>query len=151
MDNATEIIRMGDRVVTKKEVKEQVDSVLQYNEYMYSMMGQSYDVTDPQVIASAQEEAIDDLKKDLTLTAKARELGLDQLTAEEEETVKTKAQEDYDSAVEYVKTNELAGAGLEGEELDKAVTDYLVAREVTLDAYTESERKSASTRSRMLP
>ena len=142
MDNATEIIRMGDRVVTKKEVKEQVDSVLQYNEYMYSMMGQSYDVTDPQVIASAQEEAIDDLKKDLTLTAKAKELGLDQLTAEEEETVKTKAQEDYDSAVEYVKTNELAGAGLEGEELDKAVTDYLVAREVTLDAYTESERKT---------
>ena len=95
VDNATEIIRMGDRVVTKKEVKEQVDSVLQYNEYMYSMMGQSYDVTDPQVIASAQEEAIDDLKKDLTLTAKAKELGLDQLTAEEEETVKTKAQEDY--------------------------------------------------------
>ncbi len=142
VDNATEIIRMGDRVVTKKEVKEQVDSVLQYNEYMYSMMGQSYDVTDPQVIASAQEEAIDDLKKDLTLTAKAKELGLDQLTAEEEETVKTKAQEDYDSAVEYVKTNELAGAGLEGEELDKAVTDYLVAREVTLDAYTESERKT---------
>ena len=76
VDNATEIIRMGDRVVTKKEVKEQVDSVLQYNEYMYSMMGQSYDVTDPQVIASAQEEAIDDLKKDLTLTAKAKELGL---------------------------------------------------------------------------
>ena len=142
VDNATEIIRMGDQVVTKEEVKEQVESVLQYNEYINSMMGQSYDVTDPQAIASAQEEAIDALKKDLALTAKAKELGLDQLTTEEEETVATKAQEDYDSAVEYVKSNELTGAGLEGEELDKAVADYLAEREVSVEAYAESERKT---------
>ena len=142
VDNATEIIRMGDQVVTKEEVKEQVESVLQYNEYINSMMGQSYDVTDPQAIASAQEDAIDALKKDLALTAKAKELGLDQLTAEEEEPVATKAQEDYDSAVEYVKSNELTGAGLEGEELDKAVADYLAEREVSVEAYAESERKT---------
>ena len=142
VDNATEIIRMGDQVVTKDKVKEQVESALQYNEYYASLLGQSYDRTDPSAIAEAQQEAVDALKEDLVLTAKAKELGLDQLTAEEEETVNTKAQEDYDSAVEYVKTNGLAGEGLEGEELDKAVTDYLVARGATLDEYTETERKT---------
>ena len=142
VDDATEIIRMGDQVITKDKVKEQVESALQYNEYYASLLGQGFDRTDPSAIAEAQQEAVDALKKDLVLTAKAKELGLDQLTAEEEETVATKAQEDYDSSVNYVKTNGLAGEGLEGEELDKAVTDYLVARGATLDVYAESERKT---------
>lgn len=142
VDNATEIIRMGDKVVTKGEVKEQLESVLEYNAYYASMFGQAYDASDPAVIAAAQEEAVDNLKKDLALTAKAAELGLDQLSAEEEENVKTAAQESYDSAMEYVKTNQLADSGLEGDELTKAATEELDKLGVTLDSYIEAERKS---------
>ena len=31
VDNATEIIRMGDKVITKKEVEDQIDNVLYQN------------------------------------------------------------------------------------------------------------------------
>ena len=142
VDNATEIIKMGDKTITKGEIKEQTENVLDNNQYYYSMMGQSYDVTDPSNIAAAQEQAIESLKKDLALTAKAAELGLDQLTAEEEEKARTEAQESYDYALDYVKTNQLADSGLEGEELDKAAAEKLTGMKVTLEDYIESERKN---------
>lgn len=142
VDNATEIIKMGDKVITKDKVKETIQNTLEYNEYYASIMGQSYDVTDPQVIAEAQNDAIESLKKDLALTAKATELGLDQLTEEEEEEVKTHGQENYDSALDYIKSNQLKDSELEGEELDKAAADKLTEMGITLDTYLESERKS---------
>ena len=76
VDNATEIIRMGDKVVTKKEVKDQIDNVLYQNYQLYSMYGYSYDMTDPDIIAQAQESAVTALKEDLALTAKIEELGI---------------------------------------------------------------------------
>ena len=89
VDDATEIIRMGDQVITKAKVKEEIQNQLESMAYMYSMYGYSYDTTDPNNIASAQDSAIEDLKKDLALAAKAKELGLDQLTDERTEAVKT--------------------------------------------------------------
>ena len=142
VDNATEIIRMGDQVITKDKVKEEIQNELDYNAYYASLLGQAYDATDPQVIASAQEEAITSLKKDLVLTAKAKELGLDQLTDEEEETAKTDAQESYDSAIEYIKTNQLKDSELEGDALTEAAKAELDKMGVTLDSYLESERKA---------
>ena len=142
VDNATEIIRMGDQVITKDKVKEEIQNELDYNAYYASLLGQAYDATDPQVIASAQEEAITSLKKDLVLTAKAKELGLDQLTDEEEETAKTDAQESYDSAIEYIKTNQLKDSELEGDALTEAAKAELDKMGVTLDSYLESERKT---------
>ena len=142
VDNATEIIRMGDQVVTKDKVKEEIQNELDYNAYYASLLGQAYDATDPQVIASAQEEAITSLKKDLVLTAKAKELGLDQLTDEEEEAAKTDAQESYDSAIEYIKTNQLKDSELEGDALTEAAKAELDKMDVTLDSYLESERKT---------
>ena len=143
VDNATEIIRMGDQVITKDKVKAEVQNQLDSMAYYYSLYGSSFDATSAENIAAAQEEAVNDLKKDLVLTAKAAELGLDQLTAEEEETAKTSAQESYDSALDYVKTNMLQDSGLEGEELDKAAADKLTELGVSLDAYIESAKKTA--------
>ena len=145
VDNATEIIKMGDKVITKGEVKAEVQNQLETMAYYYSLYGSTFDATSAEASASAQEEAVDSLKKDLTLTAKAAELGLDQLTAEEEEEIKTKAQESYDSAVEYVKTNMLADSGLEGEELEKAAADKMTELGVSLDSYIESETKTKIT------
>ena len=143
VDNATEIIRMGDQVITKDKVKAEVQNQLDSMAYYYSLYGSSFDATSAENIAAAQEEAVKDLKQDLALTAKAAELGLDQLTAEEEEKAKTSAQESYDSALDYVKTNMLQDSGLEGEELDKAAADKLTELGVSLDAYIESAKKTA--------
>ena len=143
VDNATEIIRMGDQVITKDKVKAEVQNQLDSMAYYYSLYGSSFDATSAENIAAAQEEAVNALKEDLALTAKAAELGLDQLTAEEEEKAKTSAQESYDSALDYVKTNMLQDSGLEGEELDKAAADKLTELGVSLDAYIESAKKTA--------
>ena len=142
VDNATEIIRMGDQVITKDKVKAEVQNQLDSMAYTYSLYGYSYDTGSAENIAAAQEAAVSDLKKDLALTAKAAELGLDQLTAEEEEEVKTNAQESYNSGLEYIKSYQLQDSGLEGEELDKAAADALTEMGVTLDSYLESERKT---------
>ena len=142
VDNATVIIRMGEKEITKGEVKEQINNQLQYNAYYASILGQSYDPTSKEAIEQAQTGAVEALKEDLALTAKAAELGLDKLSDEEEEQVKTNAQASYDSALEYIKTSDLKDSGLEGEELDKAAADELAKRGVSLETYIESERKS---------
>ena len=143
VDNATEIIRMGDQVITKEKVKAEVNNELEQMAYVYSMYGYSYDVTDPDNIASAQEEAIESFKKDLALTAKAKELGLDVLTEEEQETVKTKAQEDLDNARDYIKSNMIGDTeGMDEEAITKAVDDKIAETGVTIDTYIESETKA---------
>ena len=45
VDAATEIVRMGDSVVTKGEFQKEVDDELNYMAYMYSMYGYAYDAT----------------------------------------------------------------------------------------------------------
>ena len=143
VDNATEIIRMGDQVITKERVKEETANQLDSMAYMYSMYGYSYDKTDPENIAQAQEEAINALKKDMVLTAKATELGLDQLTDEEKETVQTKAQENYDSGLDYVKNYMLTDTeGMDDEAIAQAAADKMASMGVTLESYVEEQTKS---------
>ena len=143
VDNATEIIRMGDQVITKEKVKEQTANELDTIAYYYSMYGQSYDTTDPDNIAQAQQEAIESLKKDLALTAKAKELGLDQLTDEETEAAKADAQKSYDDAIDYVKSYMLTDTeGMDEEAIANAAAEKLTEMGVTLESYEESEIKT---------
>ena len=138
VDNAQEILRLGDRVITKAEVKEQVDQQLYYNSYMSYYSGQNYDATDPKNIASAQDAVIKALKNRLAVAAKAKELGLDQLTDEEIEEIKKEAQEDYDSNIEYAKNTLLADSGLEGEELEAAAVKEVEESKLTMDDLVDS-------------
>jgi len=143
VDDATEIIRMGDQVITKAKVKEEIQNQLESMAYMYSMYGYSYDTTDPNNIASAQDSAIEDLKQDLALTAKAKELGLDQLTEEETEAVKADAQKSYDDALDYVKTHMLTDTeGMDDDAIAAAAADKLTEMGVTYDSYLEAQTKT---------
>ena len=143
VDDATEIIRMGDQVITKAKVKEEIQNQLESMAYMYSMYGYSYDTTDPANIADAQESAIEDLKQDLALTAKAKELGLDQLTEEETEAVKADAQKSYDDALDYVKTYMLTDTeGMDDDAIAAAAADKLTEMGVTYDSYLEAQTKT---------
>ena len=143
VDNATEIIRMGDQVITKDKVKEQVELALYNASYNYSLYGYSYDTTDPDNIAAAQESAVNALKKDLALTAKATELGLDKLTDEELEEVKKTAQENYDSDLSYIKNFMLENTeGKEDEELTKEAEARMTELGYNIETYTESATKA---------
>ena len=141
VDNATEIIRMGDKVITKKEVKDQIDNVLYQNYQLYSMYGYSYDVTDPDIIAQAQESAVTALKEDLALTAKIEELGIT-LTDEEQEAVKNAAQEDYDYIVNSAKSYVEGADGMDEEAIAEAAKKMAEEAGYTIESYVESETKS---------
>ena len=95
VDAATEIIRYGDTVITKGEIQKQVDSQLAYMAYYYSLFGYSFDVTDPKNISDARDAVITSYKTRLVVNAKAKEMGLDQLTAEEEAKIKEDAEKEY--------------------------------------------------------
>ena len=141
VDNATEIIRMGDQVITKKEVKDQISAQLDYNAMMYSQFGYAYDRNDPAVIADAQNDVIEALKEDLALTAKEKELGIE-LTAEELEEVKTKAQEDYDRIVSSAKDYVEGADEMDEDAKTEAAKKMAEEAGYTLESYIESETKS---------
>ena len=143
VDNATEILRMGDQVITKETVKKEVQDNLDQTASLYSMYyGQAYDVDDPDNIAHAQEEVIDSLKEDMALTAKAKELGLDQLTDEELEAVKAEAQENYDSLLESAKSYVEGADEMDEKALAEAAEKMATEAGYTLDSYIESETKT---------
>ena len=133
VDNATEIIRMGDQVITKAEIKSLADSTLLNNGY-------SLKDVDPSLYAQAEEHVVERMKQDLTLTAKAKELGLDQLTDEEKETVANNAKETYDIWANYVKPSDTEG--MDEEAIAKACEDNLKELGITMDSITESETKT---------
>jgi len=145
VDNATEIIRMGDKVITKGEIKKEVSEELEYRQLIYSAYyGQSYDTSDASNIASVQEDVIDSMKKELTLEAKAKELGLDQLTDEEKEKAKEEAQSNFDSAVSSYKSSLTDTEGMDDEAITKAAADKLLEeRGVDLQYYIDYAEKEA--------
>ena len=99
---------------------------------------------DPQYVSMAQEEAINQFKNDLALTAKAKELGLDQLTDEELEAVKTSAQEELTYYQDYAKLlNQSALEGKTDEEAAQFVNELIEANGINLDALTEAATKNA--------
>ena len=135
VDDATEIIRMGDQVITKKEVLAQAEQEL-YDQYsLYSMFGYSYDVSDPENIEAAKNSAVDTLKTSLALTAKAKELGLDQLSDEELESVKTTAQANLDSVIASAKAYVEGGSEMDETALAEAAAKMAEDAGYTLDAY----------------
>ena len=141
VDDATEIIRMGDQVITKKEVKQQVQAELAEMANMYYMYGYSYDTTDPSHIAEAQESVVKALQEDLALTAKAKELGIE-LTDEELEAVKAEAQTNRDNVVSSAKNYVEGADGMDEEALTAAAEKMADEAGYTLDAFIENGTKT---------
>ena len=137
VDNATVILKMGDREITKAQVMETVDSQLYEMSQYYAMFGSSLDTSDPEVIAEAKTSAVNALKRDMTLHAKAEELGLDQLTEEETARMNEDAKSGWESAKSIVQSNYLTEEEkqLEGEELDQAILNQLEKLGVAYEDY----------------
>ena len=143
VDDATEIIRMGDKVYTKIQVKAAAQQELINRAQTYSMLNYAYDMTDPANIAEAQEAAVKALKEDLTLTAKAAELGFDQLTDADLEAVKAKAQESYDNMVNTAKQYVEGKDEMDEAALTEAAVKMAEDAGYTMENLTESATKDA--------
>jgi len=142
VDAATEIIRLGDQVVTKGEINDAVDYQLNYMSYLYSMYGYSYDTTDEDNIADVRESVISSYESDLVINAKIAELGLDQLTEEEEAEIQQNAEDDYNEYLEYIKSANYEDSELSDEEIDAKAKEDMEELGYTMDAVLEEARSS---------
>ena len=138
VDNATPIIRMGDQVITKDKVKSTTDYYLN----LYAQYNLIQDPTDPESVSYMQDMAIEALKEDMVLTAKAKELGLDQLTDEELENVKAEAQKNLDSILSSAKNFVEGGSEMDEETLAQAAAKLAEESGYSLDNYIDQETKS---------
>ena len=142
VEDATPILTLGDEVITRKQVMNTRDNVLLNQYYMYASYGidpaqLGFDINNPDTIAAAQEYAVTALKNDMALRAKAKELGLDALTEEDN----AKLQEELDKRTAddraQVKAEFFADTELEGEALEEAITARMDEIGRTKDYYTE--------------
>ena len=76
----------------------------------------------------------------MVLNAKAKELGFDQLTAEDEASIKENAQKDLDSIISQAKNYVENAEGMSEEELTEAATKQAEESGYTLDAYVNYEK-----------
>ena len=147
VDNATEIIKFTDKagdtyVHTKGEINAEVKEQLDYMSYLYNMYGMAYDPTDKSNIADAQSEVIDYLLESDVKASKAKELGLDQFTEEEEKELQDAVDSSWQTYKDYVKTMYYSSTELEGDALEQAIADKCAELGYSREEVEKSERKS---------
>ncbi|MCI6376408.1 MAG: peptidylprolyl isomerase [Clostridiales bacterium] len=121
VDKQTTIIEVAGKTITKAEVAEQTEAMLDYQEYVYYLYGMSFDRTSESSISSARSSAIENLIQDAVLSQKTAEMGMDELTADELSEVQESADSAWDTYTSSVKSGYFADTELTGEELDKAI------------------------------
>lgn len=145
VDSQTVIIEAAGQTYTKGEVSAMVRNTLDYQAYMYSMYGMSFDPTDATAISSAQDSVISTLVQQAVIEQKQAEKGLDTFTEEELAEMQTTAETDYQTYVDAVMNSDFADTELTGEELDAAVaarmTEYGYP---TVDELVEQARSTAA-------
>lgn len=127
VDKQTPIIEVGATTITKEMVNQQMEEVHGYMEYMYYLYGMSYDRTSESAIATARDQAVQLLTENAVMEQKIQELGLDQLTAEEEAQVQADADETWQTYYDSTKTFYFSDTELEGEELEAAILEEMTA------------------------
>ena len=80
VDAARVVIRVGDDTYTKAQVQAQIQNQVNYMTALYSRYGLSFDSTNADVMNSLTDNVLNSLVERSVLLAKAKELGLDQLT-----------------------------------------------------------------------
>jgi len=121
VDAQTVIIEVAGEEIVKEDVQQTIESVLDYQEYIYSLYGYSFDRTDEDVIASAQETAIDSMIEQAVCEQKIAEFGLDQITDEELAAISETADETYEYYADNIETSYFSDTELVDEELDAAI------------------------------
>lgn len=121
VDAARVVIRVGDDTYTKAQVQAQIQNQVNYMTALYSRYGLSFDSTNADVMSSLTDNVLNSLVERSVLLAKAKELGLDQLTDEE----KTKIEENTASQLEEINAK-LDELGYTEEYVRKGMTESLL-------------------------
>lgn len=127
VDKQTVVREIAGKAITKGELEEQTEYLLDYYDYMYSLYGMSFDRTNEETVASLREEALQSLLQSAVIEHKIAELGLDQFTAEEEAEMTASVEESYSSTAELIKTYMLSDSELTGEALDAEIEKQMVS------------------------
>ena len=145
VDNATVIIQLGDETISKIQVNNALETELYYQAQYYSMLyGTSIDTTDPEIRANLLDSTLDNLAQQLVLRQKARELGFETFTAEEDTAIRETAQSNMDSDKEAVKAEFFADTALEGETLEAGISQKKTELGLLFDQYYESAKAEAA-------
>ena len=145
VDNATVIIQLGDETISKIQVNNALETELYYQAQYYSMLyGTSIDTTDPEIRANLLDSTLDNLAQQLVLRQKARELGFETFTADEDTAIRETAQSNMDSDKEAVKAEFFADTALEGEALEAGISQKMTELGLIFDQYYESAKAEAA-------
>jgi parvulin-like peptidyl-prolyl isomerase len=147
VDAQTVIIEVAGEKIVKSVVQQTIQNVLDYEEYIYSLYGYTYDRTDADTIASAQDTAINSLIEEAVTNQKIVEYGLDQFTDEELAAISQKVEDTYAGYLDTVKTQYFADTELTGDALSAAVEAKLLeigysSKESMLEQEKKSEEMS---------
>ncbi len=144
VDDATPIIQLGDKTITKIQVSYALQNQL-YNMYqMYSSYGMSFDPNDATVRAQTLDDVITGLTKQLVKDKKVTEFGFDTFTSEEDKAIQETAQKNLDTDKETVKAYYFADTKLEGEALDTAIQEKMTELGAAFDRYYANEKATAT-------
>lgn len=127
VDRSTVIVEVGNETITKAQVQQATQTVLDNREYeasyysYYYGMNMGFDRNDAATVASAQEEAVDLLISSSAQAQKSKELGLDVFSEADEAQAQADAEADWQTYYDYVRNVNFADTELTGEELDAAV------------------------------
>ena len=135
VDAETEIIRLGDQVVKKGELKPELDNMLNLYKMIYGI-----DPSDESVVSEIRSEMVEQHKAEMAAKAKAAELGLDQLTEEEEAKLKEDAEKDYQSQVDS-KAASYTDEGLTDEDRQARAKEELTAAGTTVESLLSTARE----------
>lgn len=140
VDAARVVIRVGDDTYTKAQVQAQIQNQVNYMTALYSRYGLSFDSTNADVMNSLTDNVLNSLVERSVLLAKAKELGLDQLTDEE----KTKIEENTASQLDSLRKSVTESLLISKAE-DYAVKDVTVTEdEIVADFNSKVEAAKTS-------
>lgn len=126
LDNARVIVDVNGETIDKATVNAMIDYEISQNDYTnqmsYLLYGMSAGLpTDRETILPT---VLNNYVNNLVAQQKVKELGLDQLTEEEQAQVQQMADEEYAAFLNQVATNYLINEGLEEEELTARAEEY---------------------------
>ncbi len=143
VDAQTVIIRMGDKTVTKEKVQQETNVQLYNTANLYSMyFGSSYDTTNPDNIASAQDAAIEALEKDMVIRDQIAKQGIT-LTEDEEKEALEDGQSEYDSELEFAQSYYFPDSELDEETLKAEAAKKLESLNYNLEYYQNAAKDKA--------
>ena len=132
-DNARVIVDVNGETVNKAVIKAAVDNQISTYEYYNQLYSSYYGISDLYSTdeATVTSEIIDSYVNQLVSQQKAKELGLYEMTEEEQAEIDTKGKENYDSFIQSVISTYMPGSTLEGDELTAAAEKYVADNAVT--------------------